>query len=136
MILSMPINYKIDPHRNLIRTQCLGDVNPKEVSDHFRDLASNPTRPNRLNVLLDLTQMTSVPETDQVRGASYELRKLPELRFNACAIVAGANHLFGMMRMFQAFAGDRFEITQAFHTVAEAEAWLAEKGIEGLDPAA
>jgi len=123
----VPVNYKIDPHRNLIRTVCSGDVNPKEVNDHFRDLASNPSRPDRLNVLLDLTQMNSIPETDQVRGATYELRMHPELRFNAVAIVAGGDHLFGMMRMFQAFAGDSFEITQAFHTVAEAEAWLVLK---------
>src|SRR5215467_1291804 len=113
MILAVPVNYKIDLHRNLIRTVCSGDVNPKEVNDHFRDLASNPNRPDRLSVLLDLTQMTSVPETDQVRGASYELRRHPELRFNACAIVAGGDHLFGMMRMFQVFAEDSFEITQA-----------------------
>ena len=128
MILSVPVNYKIDPHRNLIRTVCSGDVNPKEVNDHFRDLASNPNRPDRLNVLLDLTQMTSIPDTDQVREASSELtRDHPELRFNACAIVAGGDVLFGMMRMFQVFAEDSFEITQAFHTVAEAEAWLSLK---------
>lgn len=136
MILAMPVNYKIDRHRNLIRTVCIGDVNPKEVNDHFQDLANDPDRPDRLNVLLDLTQMTSIPETDQARDASYELRMHPELRFNACAIVAGGNHLFGMMRMFQTFAGDCFEITQAFHSVAEAEAWLAEKGGGGLDAAA
>ena len=136
MILSVPVNYKIDPHRNLVRTACSGDVNPKEVNDHFRDLASNPNRPDRLNVLLDLTQMTSIPDTEQVRGASYELRMHPELRLNACAIVAGGDHLFGMMRMFQAFAEDSFEITQAFRTVAEAEAWLAEREAGGLDAAA
>ena len=136
MILSVPVNYKIDPRRNLIRTVCTGDVNPKEVYDHFRDLASDPNRPGRLNVLLDLTQMTSIPETDQVRGASYELtRHLPELRFNAVAIVAGGDVLFGMMRMFQVFAEDSFEITRAFHTVAEAEAWLSEREA-GLDAAA
>ena len=134
MILAVPVNYKIDLHRNLIRTVCSGDVNPKEVNDHFRDLASNPNRPDRLNVLLDLTQMTSIPETDQVRDASYELRSHPELRFNACAIVAGRDHLFGMMRMFQVFAEDSFKITQAFRTVAEAETWLAEREA-GLDAA-
>ena len=135
MILSVPVNYKIDPRRNLIRTVCTGDVNPKEVNDHFRDLASDPNRPDRLNVLLDLTQMTSVPETDQVRSASYELTSRPELRFNAVAIVAGGDHLFGMMRMFQVFAEDSFEITQVFRTVAEAEAWLAGRE-PGLDAAA
>ena len=99
---------------------------PKEVSDHFRDLAQDPKRPDRLNVLLDLTEVTSVPETEQVRAVSHDLKRhRSNLQFNACAIVAKRDVLFGMMRMFAVFATDSFVITQVFHTTAEAETWLA-----------
>jgi hypothetical protein len=32
--------------------------------------------------------------------------------------------LFGMMRAFEVFAGEYFDVTQAFRGVAEAVAWL------------
>jgi hypothetical protein len=121
----VPVEYKIDPRRRLIRTVCTGDVNPKEVSDHFRELANDPTRPDRLNVLLDLTEVSSIPDTDQVRAVSYELNKRSNLKFNACAIVARTDVLFGMMRMFEVFAEGSFVTTRVFHTTADAEAWLA-----------
>jgi hypothetical protein len=47
------------------------------------------------------------------------------LPFNACAIVAGSDVLFGMMRMFEVFARDSFVITQVFRSTADAEVWLA-----------
>jgi SpoIIAA-like len=126
MIFLVPIHYRIDPHRKRIWTACIGNVNPKEIKKHFRELAHDPTRPDRLNVLLDLTEMTSLPETDQLRVVSKDLKKhQAQLRFNACAIVASRSVLFGMMRMFQALAQNSFRTTQVFSTAAEAEAWLA-----------
>jgi hypothetical protein len=101
-------------------------VNPKEISEHFRDLARDSNRPARLNVVLDLTEMTCVPETDQVRVANFELnRHRPTLQFNACAIVAGSDAVFGMMRMFEVFAEDAFASTRVFRSMANAELWLA-----------
>lgn len=122
----MPIHYRIDPERRRIWTTCIGDVNPKEISQHFRDLARDPNRPDRLNVLLDLTEMTSLPETPQLRAVTNDLKRYqPDMQFDACAIVASRNVLFGMMRMFQALARNSFTTTQVFRTAGEAEAWLA-----------
>lgn len=132
MIFVVPIRYEIDPHKKLIRTACVGSVNPDEIREHFRDLASNPDRPDRLNVLLDLTEMTSLPGTHQVRAANSELSwHRGSLQFNACAIVTGNDALFGMMRMFLTFAEDSFSVTQVFRNKAEAELWLASNEIPG-----
>jgi hypothetical protein len=79
----------IDPAKNLIRTRCIGDVTPEEIADYFRNLAGDPNRPDRLNVLLDLTEETSLPETKDVRVVSQQLKELlPNVLFGACAIVA------------------------------------------------
>lgn len=122
----MPVNYELDPVRELIRTTCVGAVNLEEVTDHFRDLAQNPNRPDRLNVLLDLTEVTSLPAADQLREVTDTIGTLArKIRFGACAIVAGRDALFGMMRMFEIFARNYFVTTQVFRTVAEAEVWLA-----------
>jgi hypothetical protein len=122
----MPVIYTIYPARNLIHTRCFGDVTLEEVTEHFRELERDPNRPDRLNVLLDLSEMTSVPEAQQVRAASYQVEKILRLvQFQAVAIVACNDVLFGMMRMFEAFAHEYFTVTQVFRETAEAKAWLA-----------
>jgi hypothetical protein len=119
------VTYKIDTARKLIRTRCIGDVNPKEVSDHFRDLERDPCRPDRLDVLLDLTETTSLPEAQNLREVSFHIEDLRRsLRFGACAIVACNDVLFGMMRMFEVYATDYFVSTRVFKKIADAETWL------------
>jgi hypothetical protein len=121
----MPVTYKIDPAKKLIHTRCIGDVNPKEVSEHFRELESDPYRPDRLNVLLDLTEMTSLPITQELRGVSHDLRQVRgKLQFGACAIITSNDALFGMMRMFQVLAEEYFAVTRVFKKIKEAQAWL------------
>jgi hypothetical protein len=125
----MPVTYKIDPAKKLIRTTCIGDVNPEEVADHFRVLGRDPSRPDRLNVLLDLSEVTSLPDTQDLRMVRHQLRNLlHSLQFGACAIVAATDALFGMMRMFEVFAREYFVVTRVFRVVTEAEAWLESQG--------
>jgi hypothetical protein len=122
----MPVTYVIDPAKSLIHTKCIGDVNLQEIKDHFRELERDPNRPDRLNVLLDLSETTSVPNVLEVRVASNEVAKiLRSVQFEACAIVVRNDLLFGMMRMFAAFASRYFTATQVFRATADAEVWLA-----------
>ena len=109
---SMPVTYQIDPSRKLIHTRCIGDVTPEEIAEHFRELEQDPCRPERLNVLLDLTEETSLPETQDLREVKYQLNKLlRSVRFGACAIVACDEALFGMMRMFGVITAEYFDVT-------------------------
>ena len=62
----MPVRYTAEPDRGLIRTRT-GDVTFAEVMDHFQDLEEDPTVPDRLDVLLDLTALTSIPTSEQLR---------------------------------------------------------------------
>jgi len=47
-----------------------------------------------------------------------------KVRFDACAILASGEALFGMMRVFEAQAEEFFRVTRTFRIATEAEAWL------------
>jgi hypothetical protein len=121
----MPVIYQIDQAKGLIRTRCVGNVTFAEVMDHFSALARDPDCPRRLNVLLDLSESASSPGSAQLAAVAQAIGRIGDrVRFDACAIVAGADVLFGMARMFEVVAGEHFSVTRAFREVGEAETWL------------
>jgi len=121
----MPVAYEIDHARGLIRTRCIGNVTLEEVLGHFPTLAQDPGCPARLDVLLDLSEMTAMPEPYQLREISDEIGRVSDrVRFGACAIVAPSNVLYGLLRMFEVFAEKQFRTTRVFREIGEAESWL------------
>ena len=121
----MPVTYTIDTKQGVIRTKCFGIVTFAEVVDHFRVLEHDPDCAEYLDVLLDLGETNSLPETRQIQAVLHELEKIQDkVRFDACAIVAVRDALFGMMRMFEALAERYFRVTHVFRTTTEAETWL------------
>ena len=122
----MPVTYTIDAKQRLIRTRCVGSVTYDEVAAHFQSLLVDPEVPEYLDVLLDLSELGSLPETRQLENISREVQKTRvKVRFGVCAIVAQRDALFGMMRMFEVIARAYFREIRAFRGMAEAEAWLA-----------
>ena len=98
----------------------------EQVVDHFRMLEEDPACPGRLDVLLDLSETTSLPESTQLKVVSDEIGRIRStIQFGACAIVATRDALFGMARMFEVFAAERFHETRVFRILDEAEQWLA-----------
>jgi hypothetical protein len=124
----MPVIYQLDASNGIIRTRCVGEVTLEEVLGHFRDLARDPDCPRRLDVLLDLSEQTSLPESQELRAVAYEMSRVRErVEFGTCAVVAYENALFGMLRMFQVFTEELCGETWVFRSLPEAEAWLAER---------
>ena len=124
----MPVTYKIDKAAGIIRTNCTGPVTIEEVIEHFHVLERDPDCPRRLDVLLDLSEETSVPTSDNLMGVSREISRISgTVEFGNCAIVACTDVLYGMLRMFQVFAEEYFRESYVFRTVSEAEAWLVSK---------
>jgi hypothetical protein len=120
----MPIVYRLDPAACSIETSCEGDVTLDEVLEHFAELASIAL-PERLDVLLDLTPMTSIPDSAEIRIAADRLGGLRNrTRWGACAIVATHDALFGMSRMFGVFSEPVFKQLQVFREREEAKRWL------------
>jgi hypothetical protein len=122
----VPVTYSIDPTRQLIRTTCVRPLTFAQVIDHFRELNEDPACSGRLDVLLDVTDIDSLPDSSQlgaVGTAVIAIRK--KVQFGSCAIVADRDALFGMMRVFEVKAGDYFEAIRVFRRMAEAEIWLS-----------
>jgi hypothetical protein len=121
----MPVSYRIDKGLKTIHTKCNGNVTFGEVLDHFHVLEQDPDCPERLDVLLDLTECSAIPESDQLRTVGATIGRIREkVRFDACAIVASSDIMFGMARMFQVFAEDRFRLTRVFRNLDEGRKWL------------
>ncbi len=121
----MPVTYTVDTERRIIRTRCTGMVTLAEVVEHFRELEHNPECAERLDVLLDLTEVNSLPDARQIQAVSYEVKRIQtNVWFGACAIVAARDALFGMLRMFEVMVQDQFRVICVFRATSEAEAWL------------
>ena len=121
----MPIHYEIEPERSLIRTRCSGATTLGEVLEHFKTLRSDPRLPARVNVLLDLTALSSAPERDQLRAVVSEMKVVgAELHWGVFAVVARTDLLYGMSRILGVFVEDSFTATGVFRQPGEAERWL------------
>jgi len=133
----VPIMYEIDRESGTIRTKCFGQVTLPEVIDHFRTLGEDPNCPNRLDVYLDVSDVEMIPESKQLSAVVTELKKFQRrTRFDACAIVASNDVLFGMMRMFETLAEEYFRVSRIFRSASEAEASLADQKTKASKSAA
>ena len=121
----MAVTYRIDQTKHRIHTRCIGPVTLDEVQQHFADLVRDPECPGRLDVLLDLSETTSLPTSSQLSAVTTEVARVrPRVQFDGCAIIASRDALFGMARMFEVFAENYFGATRVFRTIDEGTRWL------------
>jgi hypothetical protein len=127
----MPVHYTLDTQARLVRTLSIGNVTLDEVLEHLRELENDPNSCGNIDVFLDLSQITSLPLGFQIAAVAAQLRKVHEkVRFNACAVVAQRDALYGMMRVFQVMAEPYFRAIRVFRVSAEAETWLAAERLQ------
>src|SRR5437667_9881527 len=118
----MPVTYVIDTEEKLIRTRVLAHVTLNEVIAHFRTLARDPVCPDILDVFLGLSETTSLPLSGQISAVAVEISRIKKkVRFNACAVVANRDALFGMLRMFSVVAGPSFTTIRFFSVTYQAD---------------
>ena len=124
----MPVTFTIDMRASLIRTICAGDVTLPEVDDHFTELSKVWPRGAKLDVLLDLSGCTSLPEIWQLRAVVSRIQMLGgRKRFGVCAIVATRELLYGLLRVFELLASHRFVAIRVFRNESAAMVWLRER---------
>lgn len=122
----MPVTYQLDPGAGFIEVRCIGDVTLEQILVHLREVEADPSLPERLDVLLDVNEQTSVPQTSELRGVTRGLERLAKnVRWGACAIVASSDVLFGMGRMFAVFTEPLFAKASVFREREAATRWLA-----------
>ena len=122
----MPVTYAIDASQGIIRTRCIGNVELAEILDHFQQLSQDETCPPFLSVLLDLTELTSLPQSAQLHVVADTIRALREhVQFDACAVAVSRDAVYGMARVFAVFAEPYFQSIAVFREIGESEAWLS-----------
>jgi len=131
----MPVTYSINGEALLIRTKCSGNLTLQEVLNHFRTLRDDPACPDRLDVLLDCTEIINLPQSRQLEAVGCEIRNLRKrLRFGFCAVVAPRDALFGMLQVFAVIAQDYFREICVLRSTEEAETWLNSHRGSAADP--
>src|SRR5580765_4261323 len=120
----MPVTYMIDVPMALIVTRCFGRVTLAEVQEHFQELARDWPPVDRLNVLLDVTDQTSLPTLRDLEEAATELdEQIGPRRFGRCAVVTEQD-LHESMQMFEVLVGRLFDAIEIFRTPSAALVWL------------
>ncbi|HTT24194.1 MAG TPA: hypothetical protein VMG82_35045 [Candidatus Sulfotelmatobacter sp.] len=121
----MPVTYSIDPARKLIRTTCSGQVTLQEIIDHFQTLGTDPRCAGSPDVMLDVSASELFPDSQNLARVVTELAKISDtVQFRLCAINAGQDTMFGMMRMFEVHAAKYFKAVRVFRNPADTEKWL------------
>jgi SpoIIAA-like len=124
----VPITYSIDIPTALITTRCFGHVTLAEVQEHFRELPRVWPPVDRLDVLLDLRDQTSLPGLRELQDVATEIAvQIGPHRFGRCAVVTERELVFGSMQMFEVLVSRFFEAFRVFRTPSAAVAWLAPK---------
>ncbi len=124
----MPITYSIDIPTALITTRCFGHVTLAEVQEHFQELARVWPPVDRLDVLLDLRDQTSLPGLRELQDVATEIEvQIGQHRFGRCAVVTEREIVFGSMQMLEVLVGRYFEAFRVFRTAPAAVVWLAPK---------
>jgi hypothetical protein len=103
----------------------MGPVTRTEVLAHFDDLEREAELPDRLDVLLDLRRITSLPDGDDIAAVAQAVSRLRHrVAWGACAVVASADASFGMSRVFEVHTDELFERVAVFRDLAAAAIWL------------
>lgn len=124
----MPITYTIDVPTALITTRCFGKVTLAEVQQHFRELARVWPPVDRLDVLLDLRDQTTLPGLTELQEVAAEIAvQIGPHRFGRCAVVTERELIFGSMQMLEVLVSRYFEAFRVFRSPTAALVWLAPK---------
>jgi hypothetical protein len=124
----VPITYSIDIPTALITTRCFGHVTLEEVQEHFRELARIWPPVDRLDVLLDLRDQTSLPGLKELQEVATEIEvQIGAHRFGRCAVVTERELIFGSMQMLEVLVARYFQAFRVFRSPTAALVWLAPK---------
>ena len=127
----MPVEYRIVPELQLVVTRASGVVSEDELNAHYARLQADPAFDPTYRQIADARGVTDasaiggdMPRRAGERGFAPGAKR---------ALIAPAGHLYGLARQHTTLAGLRGSTTEAFSTVADAEAWLGlEPGASGL----
>src|SRR5690349_9334865 len=109
-------------------TRCVGHITVGDVLGHFRELARVWPNIDRLDVLLDWTELTSLPTVIELEKVATEIgTQIGPHRFGRCAVVTDRDLVRDSMHMFEVLVNRFFEEIRVFRTLEGAVEWLGPK---------
>jgi len=124
-IAAMPLHFRIDEEAGLVITTAEGRVSAEDLVAHARELAKTPNRP--LRELVDFSETVEITlPTEAVSDAARFLRDEDQNAAGSrVAMVAKADAVFGMMRLFEAYRAHSGVLIRVFRNRDDALRWLA-----------
>ncbi|MBW2241509.1 MAG: hypothetical protein JRH01_05940 [Deltaproteobacteria bacterium] len=121
----MPLHFRIDEEAGLVITTAEGRVSAEDLVAHARELAKTPNRP--LRELVDFSETVEITlPTEAVSDAAMFLRDEDQNAAGSrVAMVAKADAVFGMMRLFEAYRAHSGVLIRVFRNRDDALRWLA-----------
>ncbi|MBW2397174.1 MAG: hypothetical protein JRG95_23235 [Deltaproteobacteria bacterium] len=121
----MPLHFRIDEEAGLVITTAEGRVSAEDLVAHARELAKTPNRP--LRELVDFSETVEITlPTEAVSDAARFLRDEDQNAAGSrVAMVAKADAVFGMMRLFEAYRAHSGVLIRVFRNRDDALRWLA-----------
>ena len=121
------IHITVDPAARLRTSTYEGVVTEREVIDTYEKLLADPNYDATLNDLADLRAVERLEvSTEVVYRVAGLYEPLDQLGIRRrIAIVAPADHIFGLARMFESVRAGAPEQIAVFRDIDEARAWLA-----------
>jgi hypothetical protein len=124
----MPADFQIDQAQGLVRSRAWGVLNRSDLTSHVARLRADPTFQPQFRQMWDFTEVT---RSELTYAELTEMAKIsvfsPKSRR---AILAPADAIFGMARMFQMMRESHGETgIRVFRKRSEALRWL-EAGVE------
>jgi hypothetical protein len=99
-----------------------------EVQEHFRELARVWPPVDKLDVLLDLRDQTTLPGLKELYGVATEIaEQIGPHRFGRCAVITEKTLIFRSMQMLEVLVSRYFEEFKVFRSPTAALVWLAPK---------
>ena len=96
----------------------------------FADISADPRFAPGATLLADCREVTGTPDADELRTIANALESLTQRGFAGLAIVAKSGFVYGMARMFTAFAELGGSRVSAFRDMDAASRWLDSAGAD------
>lgn len=127
----MPVSYRIHTGLGLVVTRYVGVVTADEFVEMFQSVLSDPEFKHGFNALVDFQELKDFKVTgDDLKRASRLMSSFYEGRSESMvtAAIAPRDNLYGMVRVYSAYADSGSEKVNVFRDVDEAMRSL------GLEP--
>ena len=121
----MPIDYRIDPTRQVVLTHAWGVLTDADILALKERLIRDPDFTDGMDELADVSAI----ERLDVSSYGVELmvahdRRNGTLRRRRLAIVVPSDRVFGLARMYQLMSGEQDRNVGVFRSFPDAQAWL------------